>query len=792
MSEIVKSGPLVLEYDLSSGTFGIRDMEKERSIFAAACAAAVFTREGRRLCTRDADSRTASADAGDLIVTHNFKDLPHALELNIKPIEESHGFILKLSIKNNGATELHGIDFYPLSLDCKNGASLFGQDMDHDYRFLRNGFLTWSGSEVRRWDETLRRTLHPLIHDMVHNPTVPIPRTRGHFIGEMYGAVHDIKTEATLITGFITISDQLSQIDFKSREGKFHHLKAVSHGEKSPVPACDYLSSEELLIIAVQPSQTEPAPHDAPLKSYAQLAVKSSPTPVCSKFQTPPVGWCSWYYYYERLDENVILENLEAAKSLSDRIPIEVFQVDDGYQPAPGDWLKHNRRFPHGLEWLSKKIRHSGFTPGLWLAPFFATHRSELFRRHRDWFVRREGGGPRPVGIWPQPASLGIKYGLDTTNPDVHNWLHGIFNTIVHEWGYEYLKLDFMYAGAAEGERYDPHATRAQAFRRGLEAIREASGDDTYIVGCGIPIALGLGIVNGMRVTGDTAPRWHDPIQSLLGHPGTPCVPGTAQVNFTRYFYNKLWGFNDPDCLMCRFEDTELSKDETLTHAAIVALSGGPLFISDDLSKLGPGSIRLAQRLIPPLETSAVPVDLFESPIPATLVKKFGRAFDPLTIVGRFNWSDSATDLPVLFSKVGLDDNTDYHVYDLQHDHYHGIHRGRVMMTRVPKHASRVLSIRPVSRTPQLVATTLHFTQGGVDLAGQEYNANARQLKLFFRIPCLRDARIYIHCPEGYDPRTCVIRGSRESHETVLKHIIGRLFRLDFVIEDSAELTVEF
>jgi len=145
-------------------------------------------------------------------------------------------------------------------------------------------------------------------------------------------------------------------------------------------------------------------------------------------------------------DRKVILENLDAAKSLADRLPINVFQVDDGYQPAPGDWLKTNYKFPHGLDWMSQKIRNAGFTPGLWVAPFFATHRSELFRKHRSWFVRREGGNPRPAGIWPQPAALGIKYALDATNPESCQMASTIFRTIVHEWGYEYLKLDFTYA----------------------------------------------------------------------------------------------------------------------------------------------------------------------------------------------------------------------------------------------------------------------------------------------------------------------------------------------------------
>ena len=74
--------------------------------------------------------------------------------------------------------------------------------------------------------------------------------------------------------------------------------------------------------------------------------------------------------------------------------------------------------------------------------------------------------------------------------------------------GYDYLKLDFLFAAAAEGTRHDPGLTRAQTLRRGLEAIRRGAGKKTFILGCGCPLGPAIGIVDGMRIGPDVAPHW--------------------------------------------------------------------------------------------------------------------------------------------------------------------------------------------------------------------------------------------------------------------------------------------
>jgi alpha-galactosidase len=80
-----------------------------------------------------------------------------------------------------------------------------------------------------------------------------------------------------------------------------------------------------------------------------------------------PRVWCSWYSLYGAIDEPILHRTFD---DLGD-LPFDVLQVDDGWEVAIGDW-QPNEKFPSGMEALADKIRTSGRTPGLWLAPLLA------------------------------------------------------------------------------------------------------------------------------------------------------------------------------------------------------------------------------------------------------------------------------------------------------------------------------------------------------------------------------------------------------------------------------------
>ncbi|GAB4505340.1 MAG: alpha-galactosidase [Anaerolineales bacterium] len=239
-----------------------------------------------------------------------------------------------------------------------------------------------------------------------------------------------------------------------------------------------------------------------------------------------PRVWCSWYSLYTAIEESLLHRTFDA---LSD-LPFDVLQVDDGWQTAIGDWTP-NGKFPSGMEALAAKIRASGRTPGLWLAPLVVLPSSALFRRHPDWLLRNPEGQPVSAGFnWGEPL-----YALDTTHPAVLNFLANLMKQ-VRAWGYDYLKLDFLYAGALPGKRYQD-MPRETALRHSLKMMREAMGSDAYFLACGAPILPCLGLCDALRIGPDVAGEWENPRDAILLY--NPTIP--AAKNALRTALHRLW-----------------------------------------------------------------------------------------------------------------------------------------------------------------------------------------------------------------------------------------------------------
>lgn len=310
------------------------------------------------------------------------------------------------------------------------------------------------------------------------------------------------------------------------------------------------------------------------------------------------VGWCSWYHYFHDVTERDIMSNLH----LADSWPFDVFQVDDGFQSSIGDWLTTNERFPSGLEALAGAIAAQGRRPGLWLAPFLVAPDSQIARDHPEWLARGFDGEPLP-NMYNLPwggGRGGIMYGLDTTLPEVREHLRALAATVV-DMGFTYLKLDFTFSPSFEGVWADRSYTPAQRVRAGFEAIRAGAGDTTFLLGCGVPLAHSVGIVDGNRIGADVAPAWSLPseVALLAGYAETqPATCHAWAATATRSFMHRRLWLNDPDCLMLRTEQTDLAADAARTWAQAVGVSGGMVLVSDDLALLDRSSRSLLDEAI--------------------------------------------------------------------------------------------------------------------------------------------------------------------------------------------------
>ena len=71
-------------------------------------------------------------------------------------------------------------------------------------------------------------------------------------------------------------------------------------------------------------------------------------------FPAPPTGWCSWYCFGPRVTAQQVLDNLD---EIAKNIPgLKYVQIDDGYQPAMGDWLETGRPSAATCSVCSKKF----------------------------------------------------------------------------------------------------------------------------------------------------------------------------------------------------------------------------------------------------------------------------------------------------------------------------------------------------------------------------------------------------------------------------------------------------
>jgi alpha-galactosidase len=298
-----------------------------------------------------------------------------------------------------------------------------------------------------------------------------------------------------------------------------------------------------------------------------------------------PVGWCSWYHYFGDLTWDDVVGNVGTARKLGRAFPIDVFQVDDGYEQDIGDWTAAKPGYPT-LDGLARAITREGFRAGIWTAPFSVAETSDVFAAHPDWMVA-EGSRPKFAHrSWARAI-----YALDLTHPRVQAHLFDLFSALKHA-GFDYFKIDFLFGSAMPGERRR-NVTPIQAYRQGLRVIRKAVGK-SFILGCGAPLLPSAGLVDGMRVGEDTAPYWKTRPSAFEG-PNAYFALKNALLR--QFMHRKLW-LNDPDCLLLRDREIELTPGERELYALACGVMDGMIIDSDNLALLGEDARSLFRRCL--------------------------------------------------------------------------------------------------------------------------------------------------------------------------------------------------
>lgn len=491
-------------------------------------------------------------------------------------------------------------------------------------RVYREGWTMASACGTVGWGETDFRCNPDYLPFAVSVPERFEPPKPNRFTSE-YVTVLLPDEGDSLLAGFVTTADRVCRFEIELGETAPAGFDAVSCGDRVRLLPGETFRAEELLLL--------PGPDAwALLRKYA--GIWGDRMQLRRRDHTP-TGWCSWYYYFSKVTEADVLENLAYMKEHRAEWPLEYLQIDDGYQAALGDWLVTNEKFPHGLRFLAEQIRAAGIKPGLWLAPFMVEERSSLLVEHPDYVVHDSRGDIAWTTEW-RGSRVAV---LDGTHPGAQAYLRTLFRSLA-EIGFEYVKLDFMmYACAAKGGRFhDPGATRVQALRRGLAAIREGFGDDRFILGCTTVLGASAGLVDAERISTDITPYWRPDNREDFAE--APTVPNVCRnVINRRYMHKALW-INDPDVHIARLDNNRLSEEEVRLWSSALWLAGGLLLLCDRFESLAPERAELSKLLLRRTDAfrDVRPLDFRDSTGPSVWFGRFAETGAP--VYGFFNFGE--------------------------------------------------------------------------------------------------------------------------------------------------------
>lgn len=285
-------------------------------------------------------------------------------------------------------------------------------------------------------------------------------------------------------------------------------------------------------------------------------------------------GYTSWYNYFQKIDENIILRDLKGLSRA--RESVNIFQIDDGYEPFVGDWLDYNGKdFPNGMKTIADAVHREGYLAGIWLAPFNVQRgKSRILKEHPDWLIRNPDGKPQ-LGC----VAWGGAYTLDIYNPEVREHLKKVFDTVLNDWGYDMVKLDFLYSQCRTPRN---NKTRGTIMCEAMDFLRECVGDK-LILGCGVPLGPAFGVVDACRISCDVDLSYGGKFYNSMSiNNELPSAQNAINNSMFRRHLNGRAFLNDPDVFFLRDRNLTFTWEQKLLLAKINNLFGRVLFVSDD------------------------------------------------------------------------------------------------------------------------------------------------------------------------------------------------------------------
>lgn len=274
------------------------------------------------------------------------------------------------------------------------------------------------------------------------------------------------------------------------------------------------------------------------------------------------LGWCTWEQYHKNIDEATLLTALDRIEGSG--IPIRWMLIDDGHQDDADGLLKsfapNTQKFPNGWDPIIARKRHDGIKwMGIWHG--FLSHWNGVHVEHH-----MEQLAPFLV---PNPSREKGLLPKDDMESSVA--FYDYLVSQVQEQGFDFMKTDNVSRSTIEYYGL-PNASKAQ--RENVLALEQAC----HKHGIGLMNCSAQNTIDMLNASYSATMRTSPDYQKHN-------LP-TSKSQILQSVFNVLWLGQSlwPDHDMFHSSDLEVGAAMSVTKA----MSGGPIYLSDDPADLNP------------------------------------------------------------------------------------------------------------------------------------------------------------------------------------------------------------
>jgi alpha-galactosidase len=417
------------------------------------------------------------------------------------------------------------------------------------------------------------------------------------------------------------------------------------------------------------------------LEEWAKVYNKGEPH---LKWNGPvPMGFNSWYPYQFDYNTSSAMYPMTdyIAKNLK-QYGYNYVNLDAGWEKADGDWTPDPKKWPvrvpgeNPMKSFTKYVHSKGLKAGIYINPF-SVQSSLLDDKIPNTNYTFKDATLKDANGNPIESYIGT-YILDPTHPGTQQYLKDSIQRFV-DWGFDYIKVDFLDFGMHEGNHYDNTKNGMQAYRIGMGIIRDTvtAAKRPIYIDESISSLLPAAFADGRRLGCDTSIG----IQSYSG------IERQAFNATASWFTNgTLYKNNDPDMIIPENfvqGQGKYSQNDARMLTTAVALGGGSWIVGDNLPFIDTDRMSNLenQDLLNVVKQgkAARPVSLSNyyhlgehSPSVIYSTENNGDR-----IVGISNWDNQSANITVNFADLGLNPNKYYSLTDLYTGRNLGLFKGK-------------------------------------------------------------------------------------------------------------------